>query len=227
MFASTVSVRHGSALYICGSTRVRREARASKARRLRYKSDSQEVHPPELPISSFKKHFHTFLSHVWGTGQDQMRIVKQRLVEMIPDLVVFLDVDDLKEIGDLEGYIDRTSTVLVYCSKGYFTSKNCMRELVASTVKQKPIIALIDPDASRGGLSLVEVQAQLTEADALYEKWGFNTEAGALHGKALKDHLFAHEPIEWNRIGHFQDVRRLWNRTLSAVTALCLCSDLC
>jgi len=223
MFASVVGALVLSfVLFIVQITietrRVRREARASKARRLRYKSDSQEVHPPELPTSSCKKHFHTFLSHVWGTGQDQMRIVKQRLVEMIPDLVVFLDVDDLKEIGDLEGYIDRTSTVLVYCSKGYFTSKNCMRELVASTVKQKPIIALIDPDASRGGLSLVEVQAQLTEADALYEKWGFNTEAGALHGKALKDHLFAHEPIEWNRIGHFQDVtmREISERLLSA-----------
>ena len=26
-------------------------------------------------------------------GQDQMRIVKQRLLEMIPDLRIFLDVD--------------------------------------------------------------------------------------------------------------------------------------
>ena len=119
-------------------------------------------------------------------------------------------VDDLEEIGDLEGYIERTSTVLCYCSKGYFISKNCMRELVSSTIKQKPIIALIDPDASRGGLSLVEVQARLTEADALYEKWGFNIDAGALDGKALSDHLFAQEPVEWNRIGHFQDVWRRW-----------------
>ena len=32
---------------------------------------------------------------VWSTGQDQMRVVKQRLLEMMPDLSVFLDVDDL------------------------------------------------------------------------------------------------------------------------------------
>ena len=69
----------------------RREALASKARRLRYKADNREVCPPELSTSSPKKHYHTFLSHVWGTGQDQMRIVKQRLLEMIPDLVVFLE----------------------------------------------------------------------------------------------------------------------------------------
>ena len=47
--------------------------------------------------------YHLFLSHVWGTGQDQMRIVKQRLLEMLPDARAFLDVDDLEEIGGLEG----------------------------------------------------------------------------------------------------------------------------
>ena len=29
-----------------------------------------------------------------------MRIVKQRLLELMPDLQCFLDVDDLEEIGD-------------------------------------------------------------------------------------------------------------------------------
>ena len=38
--------------------------------------------------------------------------------------------------------------VLIFCSKGYFQSKNCMRELVSSTLKGKPVIALIDPDGS-------------------------------------------------------------------------------
>ena len=44
------------------------------------------------------EYYHLFLSHVWGTGQDQMRIVKQRLLEMMPDMAghVFLDVDDLE-----------------------------------------------------------------------------------------------------------------------------------
>ena len=123
---------------------------------------------------------------------------------MIPELSVFLDVDDLEEIGDLEGYIERTTTILVYCSRGYFTSKNCMRELVSSTKMRKPIIALIDSDASRGGLSLGEIQTQVLEADGMYAKWEFNQ--NGLAGLELYDHLFAHDPIEWNRIGHFQDV---------------------
>ena len=29
---------------------------------------------------------------VWGTGQDQMRVVKERLVQLLPELKVFLDV---------------------------------------------------------------------------------------------------------------------------------------
>ena len=124
---------------------------------------------------------------------------------MIPDLVVFLDVDDLEEIGDLEGYVERTSIILVFCSNGYFQSKNCMRELVCATQMAKPIIALIDPDAPRGGLSMAEIHEQLLDANADYRKWGFD-EKTTPNGQALYDHLFADEPIEWDRIGHYQDV---------------------
>jgi hypothetical protein len=109
-----------------------------------------------------------------------------------------LQVDDLEEIGDLEGYIDRSSTILIYCSSGYFQSKNCMRELVATTHLQKPTIALIDPDASRGGLSVEEVLERLLEAGTSYTKWGFDP-GTTPDGQALHDHLFQDEPVEWNR----------------------------
>ena len=33
---------------------------------------------------------------VWGTGQDQMRIVRQRLLEMLPDISVFLDAREAR-----------------------------------------------------------------------------------------------------------------------------------
>jgi len=77
---------------------------------------------------------------------------------------------------------------------------------------RKPIIPLIDLDESRGGLSLDEVRRQLVEADALHTKWGFRTQESDQEGPiwpgsdALHEHLFDGEPIEWNRIGHFQDV---------------------
>jgi len=181
---------------------------AAKARRLRYVKDDEEVRAPDWTHEGgslmAKRYHNTFLSHVWGTGQDQMRIVKQRLLEMIPDLDVFLDVDDLEEIGDLQGYIERTHTVLIFCSKGYFQSKNCMVELSATVMKAKPIVALVDPDASRGGLSKEQIREELLAAEGNFEKWGFADDCP--RGVALYNALFAVEAIEWNRIGHFQDV---------------------
>ena len=147
--------------------------------------------------------FHLFLSHVWGTGQDQMRVIKQRLLEMLPDLSVFLDVDDLQDISNLPGYVARTRAVLVFCSEGYFKSKNCMIELRSAVQYKKPIIALLDPDRLRGGLSIESVHEQLLEADARCSSWGFDK---GPYGATLFDALFNAEPIEWNRIGHFQDV---------------------
>ena len=72
---------------------------------------------------------HLFLSHSWA-NQDTVATIKRQLQLLLPGVRVFLDVDHLEEIGDLEGYITRSSTVLVYCSKYYFQSKNCLRELV-------------------------------------------------------------------------------------------------
>ena len=54
---------------------------------------------------------------VWGTGQDQMRIVKQRMKEMLPDAQIFLDVDDLKEGRGAE-YVDQSAVILIFCSSG-------------------------------------------------------------------------------------------------------------
>lgn len=69
--------------------RRRLEVLAGRARRLRNIIDGVEVDAPPIPDGGY----HMFLSHVWGTGQDQMRIIKQRLLEMVPELSVFLDVD--------------------------------------------------------------------------------------------------------------------------------------
>lgn len=60
--------------------------RAERARRLRWCSTDADVLAPSIASGEY----HLFLSHVWGSGQDQMRIVKQRLLEMIPDLSIFL-----------------------------------------------------------------------------------------------------------------------------------------
>jgi hypothetical protein len=85
--------------------RARDAARSAQYRRLRYVGDGIEVElgtpviPEKAPSQIDPTHvgsalsvlFHLFLSHVWGTGQDQMRIIKQRLLEMLPDVCVFLE----------------------------------------------------------------------------------------------------------------------------------------
>ena len=88
--------------------RMRHEALVNKARRLRFKADDREVDLAKLAASDF----HLFLSHVWSSGQDQMRVIKARLCEMMPACQIFLDVDDLKEIGNLQQYIERSLLIL-------------------------------------------------------------------------------------------------------------------
>jgi hypothetical protein len=108
------------------------------------------------------------------------------------------DVDDLESVDEIEDYINRSVTTLVFCTHGYCTSKNCMRELVATTDNKKPTIALVDWDMERGGLSLEQVQEQLTDAESSYDKWGFD--GSASRGAVLYSHLLSFgPPIEWNR----------------------------
>ena len=114
-------------------------------------------------------------------------------------------VDDLKDINNLDKYIKLAKAVLVFCTDGYFGSKNCITELRAAVRQVKLIIPLVDPDASKGGLTKDQVQEQLTKAEeSLFEKWLFgNTGPSA---QELFAALFASPPVEWNRIGAFQDV---------------------
>ena len=103
-----------------------------------------------------------------------------------------------------------------FCSQGYFTSKNCMRELTAATALSKPLITLLEMETNKGGLTLLEIQQLLEDADGLYAKWGFG--AGVPRSHTLYAHLYQHPPIEWNRIGHFQDctMRLIAQRLLPA-----------
>lgn len=66
----------------------------------------------------------------WKTGQDQARVIKQLLREVLPGIRVFLDVDDLNDISQLEAEIASSQAVLVFVSQGYFESVNCLRELM-------------------------------------------------------------------------------------------------
>ena len=215
--------------------RQQREARAAKARRLRWKADDTEVilgppvikackptgFAPTYNMGAVSERFHIFLSHVWGTGQDQMRIVKTRLLDMLPDSLPFLDVDSLAE-GKGAEYVDASSVTLIFVSRGYFDRPNCMRELLRAVVTDKPMVTLVESEVAKGGLTKEHVLQKLVDAAAPCEKngvpfssmyamwkltkemteWGYEMPSADV----LYAALFDKELIEWNRIGAFQDV---------------------
>ena len=99
---------------------------------------------PKLTLEG-KQKWHLFLSHIWGTGQDQCATIKRQLLAYMPGLAVFLDVDDLHDISELEAYVEQTAVMLVFVSKGYFKSKNCLREIRHTIAMRKPLVLVHDP----------------------------------------------------------------------------------
>jgi hypothetical protein len=60
---------------------------------------------PDLGVGRGIK-FHLFLSHIWSSGQDQVANIKRQLMLLLPGVDVFLDVDNLDSIDNLEKHID-------------------------------------------------------------------------------------------------------------------------
>jgi len=188
--------------------------RRAQLQRLRLQTNNEEVIPPRLPTGEF----HIFLSHCWRTGQDQMRVLKQKLLEMMPEIMVFLDVDDLTS-GKGAEFVDVSVATLVFISDGYFTSKNCMRELLRAAVKECHVIVLAETDRNHGGLTRAQVQEQLKDAMARCRHWGLAdemdewedwSETGSARERptasTLQALLFTAPTFEWNRIPAFQCV---------------------
>ena len=65
-------------------------------------------------------------------------------------------MDDLEDIGALEEYIDASQVIQFFCSKGYFKSKNCLREVRSSLQKGKAITLMADPE--KGGAPLESIK---------------------------------------------------------------------
>ena len=75
-------------------------------------------------------------------------MIKLRLMHMLRGVRVFRDVDDLKDVSKLEEYIEHSSVVLIFLSQGYFTSRNCLREVMAATrLRKPPPVSSCKPDA--------------------------------------------------------------------------------
>ena len=99
-----------------------------------------------------------------------------------------------------------------------------MREIISCFAKGKAIIALLEPETNHGGLTPEMIKAQLIAAEDSYAKWGFASDSP--RADALLDALFADEPIEWNRIGAFQEVTRKLLGSYQEVTMKLLSSGI-
>ena len=88
--------------------------------------------PPEMTFASRELRYHLFISHIWSSAQDQAATIKRQLQLLVPTASVFLDIDDLEDIGELEKYVAAAQTVLIVLSRGYFGSYNCKREVGAA-----------------------------------------------------------------------------------------------
>ena len=127
----------------------------------------EECGIPHKPLPPFNR----------STGQDAVAVIKSEMQLLLPSIRVFLDVrrqgmvhrrpavlseglpvpaqvDDLDDIGALESYIGRSQVILFFLSKGYFRSKNCLREIRSSLEKGKPIILVQEADPAKGGGSI-------------------------------------------------------------------------
>jgi hypothetical protein len=153
--------------------------------------------PPSLVLSK-ELRYHLFLSHIWSTGQDQCAIIKRQLQLLLPGVAVFLDVDDLQDIGDLEGYVHESAVVLFFLSRRYFQSRNCLREIVASLEQQKPLVLVHEQQQEKGGGPL----------DLLKSECPKERRALIFDGRT---------PITWHRIKDYQ------NLTLKLIATEMLC----
>jgi len=113
---------------------------------------------PKLDLATGKR-WHIFLSHNWG-NQDVVATIKRQLQLLLPEVEIFLDVDDLYDMDRLEDHVKESMTMIVMLgSKQYFSSRNCLKELEAAKRSGLPIIAVHEADVDRNGAPLDVLEA--------------------------------------------------------------------
>ena len=113
----------------------------------------QARHPaPAQPLNRTDFSLHAAMIHPivhcnadCGCSHAQARAIKQSLIQSVPGLSVFLDVDDLEDLSLLEDEIDASALIIVFISASYFGSKNCMRELQHAIESGKELIVVREP----------------------------------------------------------------------------------
>jgi hypothetical protein len=71
-----------------------------------------------------------------------MQALKKELGLLVPSLKVFLDIENLSSVADLELAIENSEVVLIFLSKGYFCRWNCLRESRKALVDGKEMVLM-------------------------------------------------------------------------------------
>eukprot|EP00551_Chaetoceros_affinis_P005001 CAMPEP_0203672110 /NCGR_PEP_ID=MMETSP0090-20130426/7720_1 /ASSEMBLY_ACC=CAM_ASM_001088 /TAXON_ID=426623 /ORGANISM="Chaetoceros affinis, Strain CCMP159" /LENGTH=439 /DNA_ID=CAMNT_0050537363 /DNA_START=1 /DNA_END=1320 /DNA_ORIENTATION=- len=100
--------------------------------------------------------YHMFMSHAWRTGQAQTHAIVHKMQLFMPGLKVWLDVDELTDVSNLEDSVSDAAVFVIYYSSGYFRSKNCRRELYAAIKLEKPIIVIYKGDSKSTMEEMIE-----------------------------------------------------------------------
>ena len=100
---------------------------------------------PYLGMSS-SCNYHIFVSHKWSTGQDKVHKIVRMLKLYIQEMKIWLDVDVLENLNDLEESIAESAHFVLFYSKGFFESFNCRREVMKAIDCNKPITVVFEPD---------------------------------------------------------------------------------
>ncbi|EOD14192.1 hypothetical protein EMIHUDRAFT_470646 [Emiliania huxleyi CCMP1516] len=135
---------------------------AARVKTMRLVSSKREPMRDGITLADGQE-WHLFLSHVWSTGQDAVAVIKNELQQLLPGCEIFLDIDDLKNIGELEAYIRRSQVVLCFLSRGYLRSTNCLREVRAALEMGKPLVLVHEADPDKGGGTLAELRSECPE----------------------------------------------------------------
>ena len=153
----------------------------------------------ELPAAC---HFHAFISHAWGTGQDQTHTVVRQLQLLLPGVRIWLDVDNLDDVGKLEESVADSATFIIFLSSGYFRSWNCRRELYAALASVRPFIVVHEADTAKGGASLAALRDECRDSCVEVAPPAYPSYSGP--GEVLTRVFEEAEPIVWVRVHDFQ-----------------------
>ena len=120
-------------------------------------------HTNKPPLLGGNHKFHLFMSHTWRSGQDQVAVIKRQLNLLLPHPRIFLDVDDLENIDMIEQHVQESAAILIFMSKGYFSSRACLAELSAALACDKSLVLVHEASPSHGGAELKAFRSECPE----------------------------------------------------------------